>query len=458
MRYDPCRIIIYCLVKVKNCLFNPHDIRMTINKKLLNVLLLGFGFMFVFTAFQTMGNIQKTILDSYKNNEDPNFNGDGYISLALIYAIFSLFNWSAPSIISSTGPRIVMIYGSITYLFFILTFLSPKTWLLYLASVIIGTGAALIWTGQGNYLTLNSTKDTISRNSGIFWALLQVSMFAGNLFVFFQFQGLTEIDKSTRNVTVIVLSVVAGVGVGIFLLLPKPQFEEGDIVEVQQSPRDAFIGAIKLFRTRKMLLLCFTFFYTGISLSFFSGVYSSCIGFTKQFGSQAKQLVGLSGIFIGLGEIIGGALFGILGSRFSRWGRDPIVIAGFIFHVAAYFITFLNLPNNSPFGDTDDKAFITSSPALAILCSFLLGFGDACYNTQVFSILGSIYADISASAFAIFKFVQSVATAASFFYASYVLLTIQLGILVFLAIVGTVTFVLVEYSVKQEQKDAQAIE
>jgi len=57
---------------------------------------------------------------------------------------------------------------------FIMSFSIPHTWLLYLASCIIGVGAALIWTGQGNYLTLNSSEDTISRNSGVFWALLQM--------------------------------------------------------------------------------------------------------------------------------------------------------------------------------------------------------------------------------------------------------------------------------------------
>lgn len=32
---------------------------------------------------------------------------------------------------------------------------------------------AVLWTAQGNVLTINSTDSTIGRNSGIFWALLQ---------------------------------------------------------------------------------------------------------------------------------------------------------------------------------------------------------------------------------------------------------------------------------------------
>lgn len=43
---------------------------------------------------------------------------------------------------------------------------------------------------------------------------------------------------------------------------------------------------------------------------------------------------------------------------------------------------------------------------LALFCSFLLGLGDSCFNTQLLSIVGFIFRDDSAPAFAVFKFVQ----------------------------------------------------
>ncbi|KAF2897951.1 hypothetical protein ILUMI_08226 [Ignelater luminosus] len=425
---------------------------MAVDKNFINVILLGFGFMFVFTAFQTMGNIQKTLLESIKKDDDS-FNGDGYTSLAIVYAVFAVLNWLAPSVISLFGPKVAMVFGGVTYSLFIASFLWPQTWLLYLASVVIGAGAAMIWTGQGNYLTLNSNSSTISRNSGIFWAMLQMSMFIGNIFVFFQFQGLSHIDQGTRSLVIWVLLVVSIVGIVFIIILPRPNPDPNAVEQPNRGPVEALKDAGKLFITKKMLLLTVTFFYTGIELSFFSGVYSSSIGFTLQLGEAAKELVGLSGIMIGLGEVLGGALFGILGSKFTKWGRDPVVMGGFVIHLVAFFLIFLNLPNNAPFDDTNDEAFITSSAPLAIFCSFLLGFGDACFNTQIYSMLGGVFANDSASAFAIFKFVQSVAAAACFFYASHTGLYIQLGILILLAVLGTVTFVAVEWSVKRQKKN-----
>uniref|UniRef100_A0A336MQ22 UNC93-like protein MFSD11 n=1 Tax=Culicoides sonorensis TaxID=179676 RepID=A0A336MQ22_CULSO len=427
------------------------------NRGFVNVIILGFGFMFLFTAFQTMGNIEKTVLDSIAQ-DDPTFKGDGYTSLAIIYAVFAIFNWFVPSIITASGPRVCILIGAVTYCFFVTSFLFPSTWLLYLSSAILGIGAALIWTGQGNYLSKCSDPSTISRNSGIFWAMFQMSLFLGNTFVYFVFQGKEKIDAETRLLVFSVLIGVAILGVIFLLCLRSAQIPEtisaadsdDKEIEIVLSPIETLKNAVKFFFTKDMLLLSVCFLYTGLELSFFSGVYSPSIGFTLAIGSNAKQLVGMSGILIGLGAVLGGATFGILGKKTNRWGRDPIVIMGFILHMIAFFLIFLNLPNNAPFGDTNDESFLSPPRVwIALLCSFLLGFGDSCFNTQIYSLLGGVFASKSADAFAIFKFTQSIAAAAAFFYSSQFGLRTQMGILIVFGILGTACYCIEEYSLRK---------
>lgn len=143
--------------------------------------------------------------------------------------------------------------------------------------------------------------------------------------MFFQFQGLTHIDSGTRSVVVWVLSAICLVGLILLLLLPKAQKGGEVVVEEHKGPFKAFADAVRLFFTKRMLLLTISFYYTGIcnanhcylsayfidallllgvSLAFFSGVYGPSIGFTNELGTQAKQLVGMNGIFIGIGEVL----------------------------------------------------------------------------------------------------------------------------------------------------------
>ena len=68
-----------------------------------------------FISSNKKNSFQKTILESIAE-EDSNFKGDGYTSLAIIYAVMSLCNWAAPSVISTMGPKFAMFYGSITYM------------------------------------------------------------------------------------------------------------------------------------------------------------------------------------------------------------------------------------------------------------------------------------------------------------------------------------------------------
>ena len=98
--------------------------------------------------------------------------------------------------------------------------------------------------------------------------------------------------------------------------------------------------------------------------------------------------------------------------------------------------------------------FCINSLPLALICSFLLGFGDACMNTQIYSQIGSFYESNSAPAFAIFKFVQSLFSSIFFFCTSKVTLNYQVYIMVSTAIVGSVTFFIVEQSARRKSRSA----
>ncbi|NXJ00409.1 MFS11 protein, partial [Psophia crepitans] len=429
------------------------------SKKLFNIIILGVSFMFLFTAFQTCGNIAQTVITNLNNTD---FHGSGYTSMSIIYGVFSASNLISPSIVAIAGPQLSMVISGIFYSLYIAVFIQPATWTFYTASVFIGIAAAVLWTAQGNCLTVNSDENTIGRNSGIFWALLQSSLFFGNLYIYFAWQGKTRISENDRRTVFIALTVISLVGTVLFFLIRKqedtkaPGEEDsgseilGDSSSAQNKMMRAvaaFKKSIKLSFTKEMVLLSVTTAYTGLELTFFSGVYGTCIGAVNRFGSEEKSLIGLSGIFIGVGEILGGGIFGLL-SKNNRFGRNPVVMLGIVLHFIAFYLIFFNMPNDAPIAPmegTDDVAYMIPSKEVAIFCSFLLGLGDSCFNTQLLSILGFLYSEDSAPAFAIFKFVQSICAAVAYFYSNYFLLQWQLLIMVVVGFFGTITFFTVEW-------------
>ncbi|NXP80554.1 MFS11 protein, partial [Ramphastos sulfuratus] len=429
------------------------------SKKLFNIIILGLSFMFIFTAFQTCGNIAQTVITNLNNTD---FHGSGYTSMSIIYGVFSASNLISPSVVAVVGPQLSMVVSGVFYSLYIAVFIQPTTWAFYTASVFIGIAAAVLWTAQGNCLTVNSDENTIGRNSGVFWALLQSSLFFGNLYIYFAWQGKTHISESDRRTVFIALTVISLVGTVLFFLIrkqedtktPGEEDSANEILGDSSSAQNrltravaAFKKSIKLSFTKEILLLSVTTAYTGLELTFFSGVYGTCIGAVNRFGSEEKSLIGLSGIFIGVGEILGGGIFGLL-SKSSRFGRNPIVMLGIIVHFIAFYLIFFNMPNDAPIAPmegTDDVAYMLPSKEVAIFCSFLLGLGDSCFNTQLLSILGFLYSEDSAPAFAIFKFVQSICAAVAYFYSNYFLLQWQLLIMVVVGFFGTITFFIVEW-------------
>ena len=73
------------------------------------------------------------------------------------------------------------------------------------------------------------------------------------------------------------------------------------------------------------------------------GTFCSFAGRTLQH----PEYVGLVGLVIGIGEIVGGAIFGIFGKHTRRFGRDPIVILGMLLHMVSFLLIFYTIPNNA---------------------------------------------------------------------------------------------------------------
>uniref|UniRef100_UPI00398E6D51 UNC93-like protein MFSD11 n=1 Tax=Pristiophorus japonicus TaxID=55135 RepID=UPI00398E6D51 len=305
------------------------------DRRLSNVYLLGMGFMLIFTAFTTCGNIEQTVIRSLTNTS---FSGSGYNSLAIVYGVFSASNLIAPSVVAVVGPKLSMVVSGLVY-----------------------------------------SREPVSLS-----LLIVVNYFSGSM--------------------------------------------------------------LRLFRTKNILLLSVTIVYSGLVLTFYSGVYGTCIGATRQFGTAAKGLIGLSGIFVGVGEILGGGIFGLLCIN-NQFRRTSAVLLGLIAHFLGFYLIFLIIPADAPLMSTAGSRYdpyLAPSPPAALVSSFLLGLGDSCFNTQLYSILGTLYPEQGGPAFGIFKFTQSVSAAVAFGYSNYLLLSWQLLILTAFCFFGTLTFFIVE--------------
>ena len=148
--------------------------------------------------------------------------------------------------------------------------------------------------------------------------------------------------------------------------------------------------------TKRMFVMAFVFTYVGVELSFWSGVYSTCISNTLRIGDNPKVIVALTAICEGLGlftsiflnifekilqvkTFAGGALIRFLLTKYAKIPRILIVFVGLVIHLVVYTFIFLNLPNESPLDKTNGHG-IFKEPRLY----FIKSFDDSLYNNLHF--------------------------------------------------------------------------
>ncbi len=87
-------------------------------------------------------------MDENSTGYVEDFDGDGYISLSIVYAVSCFCDFIAPSVMAVLGLKASMVAASTTYSIFIATFYVLMEELLYAGSAVMGMGNALIWVSQ----------------------------------------------------------------------------------------------------------------------------------------------------------------------------------------------------------------------------------------------------------------------------------------------------------------------
>ncbi|PIC20859.1 hypothetical protein B9Z55_025905 [Caenorhabditis nigoni] len=447
-------------------------------RDLFTVVQLGASFAFIFSAFNSQGLIEVAVLRRKAETapETGITTNSGYYSLSIIYFFFTFFNLVVPSIVKKLGSKWSQIIGASGYLFFMVTFLNLNVYLLYFGSAVLGAGAALLWAGNGCYLVEISRKNKMERNSGIMWAMLQSSMITGGIFLIYVLRS-GDLSNSFTFIYVVFSAVIA-VGILVLIFMPNnpAQYVSGqqneeiennleeplipsEILESTAPPQslgEQVRSMLAMSLTPNMLSLSVLFVYSGLEMTFYTGVYTSCLSATQALKTFSDLVIPYNALLIGAGQICGGIVTGALGKALKLRSQH-IVFLAFVGHMIAFILAYLSLPNDSTVHSTDAPTILAPTLNLTLIISFLLGISDALWQTQIYVTIGAAFKDDPVNAFAIFKFFQSMAACVSFFYSSFLFLSSQLLILVVGCIASTLFFLKVKLSIQETIGGIEAV-
>jgi len=162
-------------------------IPMTEFQILKNVGVIGLTFMCLFTAFQSLQNLQSTL------NKDEGLGTGG---LAIVYGSLVISCIFLPTfVIAHLGCKWTMAVSMVCYILYMAANFHAVWGLIVPASIIIGLGAAPLWSSKCTYLTQLAVwyselkgvteDDVINRFFGFFFMAFQTSM-SSNYFSAYQ--------------------------------------------------------------------------------------------------------------------------------------------------------------------------------------------------------------------------------------------------------------------------------
>ena len=126
-----------------------------------NIFLITANFFWVFFGF---GAAQQYLVPLLTLQGKQQFS---YTILAVLYISFFVFELIGPFIISRLGLKKSLIFGTATYISFIISLLSNHTGIIIFSSFLTGAGAGLYWISSGQLIADNSSPKNLGRNFGL---------------------------------------------------------------------------------------------------------------------------------------------------------------------------------------------------------------------------------------------------------------------------------------------------
>lgn len=381
-----------------------------------NVLVVSVGFLFLFTAFQSMANLQTSL-----NKEE----GVGAYSLSAIYAALIVSCIFLPKfVIARLGCKWTIPICMIGYALYMAANFYAVIWLMTIAGIILGFGAAPMWSAKCTYLTQlgvwysritkQSEDAVINKFFGFFFMAFQTSQIWGNLISSTVLEekppsngsednvcgadfvpkedtnntGFKQPEELVRNLCIIYLvCAVVAMAIVSLLLDPIKLDKESSVEDRKLSPKLLVATSKHLISSPAQILLVPLTVYSGVEQAFIGGDY------TQSYVSCTLGVANVGYIFICYGVV--DATCSLLFGRLVQYvGHIPFFVLAFFVHGALQIILLLWTP------DPDYKVYY-------YLVAAFWGMGDAVIQTQINALYGALFTDNTEAAFANYRLWES---------------------------------------------------
>ncbi|PWA99120.1 major facilitator superfamily protein [Artemisia annua] len=390
--------------------------------------ILSWAFLLIFLAYGAAQNLQSTI----------NTDGDlGTISLGILYTSFTVSSLFASSVVRKLGSKNALLLGTTGYWLYIAANLVPAWYTLVPASLYLGFGAAILWVGEGTYLTSTARSQAndhklhegtvIGHFNGEFWGIFATHQLVGNLLTLFL---LKDGEEGSTSGTTLLFTVFLGsmtLGTVLMAFLKKRDGEE----EGERDSSPGFYNLLVSLWEQVVTPLCDTRLLLIVPLIAFSGLQQAFVWaeFTKYYVQPSLGESGVGGAMAVYGVF--DAICSLAAGQFtSGLSSITMIVSGGAFLQGGILIWLLNY--SEPTG--------VLGVVYPLLIAAVWGIGDGVLMTQLNALLAMLFKHNMEGTFAQLKLWQSASIAVVFFLSPYISLQAMLLLMLAALVLSLATF------------------